>query len=286
MNVTGGTLDMSGSVVSGNRAITKTGTSEGVAFAGGALEAEGGGTISDTRITGNFSSIDSPHSAAGVSGALGVFGNDSLLTVRDSVITGNTAIARSSTGSADVQGVGVFNDGLITLVNVHGQRQLGEGHRTLGHSAGRRNLQRDRRHRAAGAAHPRAHHRDPQLAGREPRRHGAGRRPVLDAAGHGRPAGLADHAERPRSVLRLLIDVKAPRPRGDDLGRGGPRLDAERGSQHLADLRRDRERVHQADQRQAGWLDPDAGPAARRVSMVSPSTMMIGTYESNRISPP
>jgi hypothetical protein len=117
MNVTGGTLDMSGSVVSGNRAITKTGTSEGVGFAGSALEADGGGTISDTRITGNFSSVDSPHSAAGVAGALGVFGSDSLLTVRDSTITGNTAIASSNTGSADVQGAGVFNDGLLTLVN-------------------------------------------------------------------------------------------------------------------------------------------------------------------------
>ncbi len=118
MNVTGGTLDLSGSVVSGNTAITKTGTSEGVGFAGSALEADGGGMISDTRITGNFSSVDSPHSAAGVAGALGVFGNDSLLTVRDSAITGNTAIASSSTGSADVQGVGVFNSGLLTLVNV------------------------------------------------------------------------------------------------------------------------------------------------------------------------
>jgi len=118
MNVTGGTLTMSGSIVSGNRAMTETGTSEGAAFAGGALEADGGGTISGTRITGNVGSVDSPHSAAGVAGALGVFANDSLLTVRDSVITGNTATASSSTGSADVQGVGVFNGGLLTLVNV------------------------------------------------------------------------------------------------------------------------------------------------------------------------
>ncbi len=118
MNVTGGTLDMSGSLVSGNRAITKTGTSEGVGFAGGAIEADGGGTVSHIRITGNFFSVDSPHSAAGVTGALGVFGNESLLTVRDSAITGNTAVARSTTGSADVQGAGVFNDGLLTLANV------------------------------------------------------------------------------------------------------------------------------------------------------------------------
>jgi len=89
-----------------------------VGSSGSALEVDGGGTISNTRIAGNFSSMDSPHSAAGASGALGVFSNDSLLTVRDSAITGNTATARSSTGSADVQGVGVFNDGLLTMVNV------------------------------------------------------------------------------------------------------------------------------------------------------------------------
>jgi hypothetical protein len=118
MNVTGGSLDMSGSVISGNRAITRTGTSEGLAFAGGALEVDGGGTIGNTRITGNFASVDSPHSAAGVSGALGLFGNDSLLTVRDSAITGNRATARSSTGSAGVQGAGVFNDGRLALIDV------------------------------------------------------------------------------------------------------------------------------------------------------------------------
>ena len=59
MNVTGGTLAMSGSAVTGNRAITRTGTSACVAFAGGALEVDGGGTIRDTRITGNVSSTDS-----------------------------------------------------------------------------------------------------------------------------------------------------------------------------------------------------------------------------------
>jgi hypothetical protein len=117
MYVSAGSLDMSGSVVSGNRTITEAGHSDGVGSSGSALEVDGGGTISSTRITGNFSSMDSPHSAAGTSGALGIFGNDSMLIVRDSVITGNTATASSSTGSADVQGVGVFNGGLLTLVN-------------------------------------------------------------------------------------------------------------------------------------------------------------------------
>ena len=68
MFVTGGSLDMSGSVVSGNRAITKAAHSDGVGSSGSALEVDGGGTISDTRITGNFSSVDSPHSAAGCAG--------------------------------------------------------------------------------------------------------------------------------------------------------------------------------------------------------------------------
>jgi hypothetical protein len=118
MFVSAGSLDMSGSVVSGNRDITEAAHSDGVGSSGSALEVDGGGTISNSRITGNFSSMDSPHSAAGVSGALGIFGNDSMLTVRDSAITGNMATASSSTGSADVQGVGVFNGGLLTLVNV------------------------------------------------------------------------------------------------------------------------------------------------------------------------
>lgn len=116
MKVSGGSLDMSGSVVAGNRTITEAGYSAGVGSSGSALEVDGGGTISNTGITGNFASENSPHSGAGTSGALGIFGNTSLLTVRDSVITGNTATATSSTGSADVQGAGVFNGGLLTLV--------------------------------------------------------------------------------------------------------------------------------------------------------------------------
>jgi hypothetical protein len=117
MNVSGGSLDMSSSVVSGNRTITEAAHSDGVGSSGGALEVDGGGTISHSRISGNFSSMYSPHGAAGTSGALGIFANDSLLTVRDSAITGNTITASTSTGSADVQGAGVFNGGLLTLVN-------------------------------------------------------------------------------------------------------------------------------------------------------------------------
>jgi hypothetical protein len=117
MNVSNGSLNMTDSTVSGNRAITDSSTSADVGPAGSALEVDGGGTISNTRITDNHATMVSPHGAAAVNGALGLFGNTSLLTVRDSTISGNTAAATSATGSAGVQGAGVFNDGLLTLIH-------------------------------------------------------------------------------------------------------------------------------------------------------------------------
>jgi hypothetical protein len=116
MSVFDGPLVMSGSVISGNRAITESATSADVGGAGTALEADGGGSISTTRITGNISTMVSPDGAAAVTGTLGVFGNTSLLTVRNSIISGNTETASSTTGQATVQGAGVFNDGLLALI--------------------------------------------------------------------------------------------------------------------------------------------------------------------------
>jgi hypothetical protein len=61
--------------------------------------------------------MDSPHgAAAALNAGLGIFGNTKLLTVRDSTISGNVAVAASTTGSATVQGAGVFNDGLLKLL--------------------------------------------------------------------------------------------------------------------------------------------------------------------------
>jgi hypothetical protein len=117
MNVSSGSLTMTNTVISGNRAITNSSTSADVGPAGSALEVDGGGTISNTRITGNYATMVSPHGAAAVNGALGLFGNTSLLTVRDSTISGNAATATSTTGSVSVQGAGVFNDGLLTLID-------------------------------------------------------------------------------------------------------------------------------------------------------------------------
>jgi hypothetical protein len=118
LNINSGPLTMTNSVISGNRAITRSSTSADVGGAGTALEVDGGGTISNTRITGNYVRMDSPHGAAdAVNAGLGIFGNTKLLTVRDSTIGGNVAVAASTTGSATVQGAGVFNDGLLKLID-------------------------------------------------------------------------------------------------------------------------------------------------------------------------
>jgi hypothetical protein len=115
MNVSG-SLDMTNSVISGNRTIANASTSADVGPSGSALEVDGGGTISGTRITDNYASMVSTDGTAAVNGALGLFGNTSLLTVQDSTISGNVATA-TSTGSVSFQGAGVFNDGLLTLTD-------------------------------------------------------------------------------------------------------------------------------------------------------------------------
>ena len=118
LNINSGSLTMTKSVISGNQAITRSSTSANVGGAGTVLEADGGGTISYTHITGNYARMDSPHgAAAALNAGLGIFGNTKLLTVRDSTISGNTAVAASTTGSATVQGAGVFNDGLLKLID-------------------------------------------------------------------------------------------------------------------------------------------------------------------------
>lgn len=110
-------LTMAGSVVSGNRAVTEAATTADQGVAGGALEIDGGGTIRGTRVTDNYSAVVSPQGQAAVAGALGLYANISLLTVRDTTISGNTAVARSTSGSASVLGIGVFNGGLLTLID-------------------------------------------------------------------------------------------------------------------------------------------------------------------------
>ena len=110
-------LTMANSVVSGNRAVSEAATTTDQGAAGDALEIDGGGTIRDSRITDNYSAVVTPHGLAAVAGALGLFDNTSLLTVRDTTISGNTAVAQSTTGSVSIVGAGVFNGGLLALVD-------------------------------------------------------------------------------------------------------------------------------------------------------------------------
>ena len=121
-----GPLSMTNSVVSGNRSITNAATSADVGPEGGIIGAGGGGTITNTLITNNVSDMFSPGIAA-VIGALEDFGVTSSLTVQNSTISGNTAkaISTSSTGEANIFGVGLSNGGPIVLIGDHVNDNLG-----------------------------------------------------------------------------------------------------------------------------------------------------------------
>ena len=112
-------LTMSDSVVSDNQSVTEAATTYDVGPAGSALEADGGGTITNTVIVGNAASVVSPSGVASVNGAVFVAnftGDSQLVTIRNSTITDNAATASSTSGSATVEGGGIFNDALLDLI--------------------------------------------------------------------------------------------------------------------------------------------------------------------------
>jgi hypothetical protein len=108
---------MANSVVSGNRSVTDAATSADVGPAGGIVEADGGGTITNTRITDNSSTMVSPNGVAAVNGALDLFNGAALLTVQNSTISDNTVSESTTTGSVHIGGVGITNDNPLSLVN-------------------------------------------------------------------------------------------------------------------------------------------------------------------------
>ena len=111
-------LTMSNSVVSGNTLSVTVATTADIGPAGSTLELDGGGTITNTRVIDNTSTVVSQSHIAGNAGAgLAVF-NSGPVTVRGGVISDNTSIARTTTGSATVQAVGVLNNGLLELDGV------------------------------------------------------------------------------------------------------------------------------------------------------------------------
>jgi hypothetical protein len=133
MNVGDSPLTMRNSIISGNKLFSKVATTADTGAAGNVLELDGGGLISNTLITGNTTTIVTPGGVAGNAGAGLVmlnFNNDArLVTVRGGAISGNTAIAKTSTGSATSQGAGIFND---SLLNLYGVKVTGNTGRTIG----------------------------------------------------------------------------------------------------------------------------------------------------------
>ena len=132
-------LHMRNTLVTDNQVIASVATSADVGPSGTALELDGGGTISNTRISGNSATENSPAGAADVSSGLAVynFNNDpELVTVQDSIISGNTATASSTTGSASAQGAGIFNNSLLDLRNVQVAGNAGKASGPTGVSQG------------------------------------------------------------------------------------------------------------------------------------------------------
>jgi hypothetical protein len=121
-------LVMSRSTVNGNRVFGRYVTSVDQGPSGTALELDGGGTITRTRITGNLVVAISPSGPAAASGGLAVYtftDHPRRVTVQDSEISGNRAEAVSDSGSAAVLAAGVFNNSLLTLRHVLVSRNTG-----------------------------------------------------------------------------------------------------------------------------------------------------------------
>jgi hypothetical protein len=103
------------------------------------LELDGGGTITNTQITGNDMTAINPNGDVSVAGALAIFTfNDDpqQVTVKDSVISGNTATATSPAGSATVHGVGIYNNSLLDLRHVQVSDNSGSATGLTGESQG------------------------------------------------------------------------------------------------------------------------------------------------------
>jgi hypothetical protein len=111
-------LTMSNSVISGNMLSATMATTADTGPAGSTLELDGGGTITNTRITDNTSTVMSPNGIAGNAGAGLAASGTRLVTVRGGAISGNTATAKTSTGSATVEAVGVLSDSLLEMDGV------------------------------------------------------------------------------------------------------------------------------------------------------------------------
>jgi hypothetical protein len=111
------TLALSNSTVEGNKVIANVGSQADVGPSGpAALEFDGRGTLTNTRVSGNSTTVTSPDGEAEALGAVGGFQiSPDTLAITNSIISGNTVSASSTTGSATAQGAGLTNDGVLLL---------------------------------------------------------------------------------------------------------------------------------------------------------------------------
>jgi hypothetical protein len=134
-----GPLSLRDSLVSGNRVTSVTQTTADIGPAGTALEAHGGGTVTNVQVVGNASFISTPHGDAVATGAVAVYnfdGDPQPLRFVDSIITGNRAVASSDTGTATTQGAGIFNNSLLELRNVVVDHNIGKAAAPTGAAEG------------------------------------------------------------------------------------------------------------------------------------------------------
>jgi hypothetical protein len=132
-------LTMRNTQITGNHATYTVATTADVGPGGSALELNGGGMITNTRIVGNDSAAISADGVAAVNGALAVLnfnGDPKLVTVEDSVISGNTAASSSTSGTAITQGAGIFNNSLLLLRRVRVSGNSGSATAPSGASEG------------------------------------------------------------------------------------------------------------------------------------------------------
>jgi hypothetical protein len=130
-----GTLTLTTSTIADNR-LTGVGP-VGVFLDSGGIEVfdPGVATISGTRITGNTVAATAGGQALAQGGAMLAAGTQPI-TIDDSVIVGNSATSTSLSGTAEVEGAGLLNGGLLQLNRVQVSDNAGGAKGGAGHAQG------------------------------------------------------------------------------------------------------------------------------------------------------
>jgi hypothetical protein len=110
-----GPLVVRDTTIAKNHVVANVASTADVGPSGSALDINGSGTLTNTRITGNTTAVTSHAGTAGANGA--VYSGPGPVTIGNSVIRENTVTATSAGGPAVVLGAGLVNDGILTLRN-------------------------------------------------------------------------------------------------------------------------------------------------------------------------